>query len=319
MTYVNMLISSTSLSSAGEPDRPILSLPEIKVESNNFSIPLQQVDDGGTPVQHFNIRYRKVADTHSQSLCTYFLEFPLFLHCHPSIISHTLFMLPQEKEGAEWTEMHLSPKTVSLVLQNLSFGTDYQVEVSAVNANGSSIPATFNFTVGEQPGMCLPHTPGPPLYALSVWIKNCLPQWRCLPYFRWHRLNSLLSLSNQSKAQPDQRHRGWHRHIHLPGGIPGCRCNLLLQKSLWPAHVHCCENLWAESPMPEQAWECRGNHKWVRRYWKETFCVSLIHHHDISTSWSLQRTEGYIHPKWQFATGRGPDQRQWAPPRCHFW
>lgn len=72
-------------------------------------------------------------------------------------------MLPQEKEGAEWTEMQLSPKTVSLVLQNLSFGTDYQVEVRAVNANGSSIPATFNFTIGEQPGMCLaPHPPTQP-------------------------------------------------------------------------------------------------------------------------------------------------------------
>lgn len=131
------------------------------VESNNFSIPLPQVDEGGSPLKHFNIRYRKVADTLTVCLfacVNYFLEFLLFLRCRPSIISHTLFTLPQEKEEAEWTEMQLSPKTGYLVLPNLSFGTDYQVELSAVNANGSSVPAVFNFTIGEQPGMCLaPH------------------------------------------------------------------------------------------------------------------------------------------------------------------
>lgn len=69
-------------------------------------------------------------------------------------------MLSQEKEGAEWKEMQLSPDTDSVSLQDLSFGSVYQLEVTAVNANGSSIPATVNITIGEQPGMWppTPHT-----------------------------------------------------------------------------------------------------------------------------------------------------------------
>lgn len=62
-------------------------------------------------------------------------------------------MLCQDKEGAEWKEMQLSPDAASLSLQDLSFGSGYQMEVTAVNANGSSIPSTFNFTIGEEPGM----------------------------------------------------------------------------------------------------------------------------------------------------------------------
>ncbi|XP_032442000.1 neural cell adhesion molecule 1-like [Xiphophorus hellerii] len=36
-------------------------------------------------------------------------------------------------------------------LKDLSFGSDYHLEVRAVNSNGSSVPATFNFTIAEQP------------------------------------------------------------------------------------------------------------------------------------------------------------------------
>lgn len=62
-------------------------------------------------------------------------------------------MLCQDKKGAEWKEMQLLPDAASLSLQDLSFASGYQIEVTAVNANGSSIPSTFNFTVGEEPGM----------------------------------------------------------------------------------------------------------------------------------------------------------------------
>lgn len=62
-------------------------------------------------------------------------------------------MLCQDKDGAEWKEMQLSPDSDSISLQDLSFGSDYQIEVTAVNANGSSLPSRFNFTIGEQPGM----------------------------------------------------------------------------------------------------------------------------------------------------------------------
>ncbi|XP_041648327.1 neural cell adhesion molecule 1 [Cheilinus undulatus] len=99
----------------GEPDCPVVSTGAMKILSNSFSIPLKQTDDGGTPLQHFNIRYK------------------------------------QNKEGSEWKEMQLSSSADSISLQGLSFSSDYQMEVTAVNANGSSIPATFNFTIGPQP------------------------------------------------------------------------------------------------------------------------------------------------------------------------
>lgn len=61
-------------------------------------------------------------------------------------------MLHQDEEGAEWKEMQLPPDSQSISIQDLSFGSDYQIEVTAVNANGSSLPSRFNFTIGEQPG-----------------------------------------------------------------------------------------------------------------------------------------------------------------------
>ncbi|XP_044062565.1 neural cell adhesion molecule 1 isoform X4 [Siniperca chuatsi] len=98
-----------------EPDSPVLSSDEMKVDGNSFSVPLKQIDDGGTPLLHFNIRYR------------------------------------QDKERTEWKEIRLPPDADSISLQDLSFGSAYQLEVTAVNANGSSIPATYNFTIAEQP------------------------------------------------------------------------------------------------------------------------------------------------------------------------
>ncbi|XP_029958605.1 neural cell adhesion molecule 1 [Salarias fasciatus] len=98
----------------GEPDSPVLSSDKMKVESNSFSVPFKQTDNGGTPVQHFSIRYR------------------------------------QDKEGAEWKERQLPSDTDSILLEDLAFGSNYQLEVTAVNANGSSFPASFNFTIAEQ-------------------------------------------------------------------------------------------------------------------------------------------------------------------------
>ncbi|XP_039974592.1 neural cell adhesion molecule 1 [Xiphias gladius] len=98
-----------------EPDSPALSSDEMKVEGNSFSIPLKQTDDGGSPLLHFKIRYR------------------------------------EDTKGADWKEMQLSSDADSVSLKDLSFGSDYLLEVTAVNVNGSSIPATFNFTIAEQP------------------------------------------------------------------------------------------------------------------------------------------------------------------------
>nr|XP_004568171.1 neural cell adhesion molecule 1 [Maylandia zebra] len=98
----------------GEPDSPVLSSDEMKIESNTFSVPLKHTVDGGSPVLQFNVRYR------------------------------------QDKEEAEWKELQMPPDADSVSLKDLAFGSNYQLEVSAVNANGSSIPATFNFTIAEQ-------------------------------------------------------------------------------------------------------------------------------------------------------------------------
>ncbi|TKS81743.1 Neural cell adhesion molecule 1 [Collichthys lucidus] len=98
-----------------EPDSPVLSADQMQVERNTLSIPLKQVNDGGTPLQVFKIQYK------------------------------------EHKEGAEWKKVQLSSNAGSIYLENLAFGSSYQLEVRAFNANGSSIPATLNFTTGERP------------------------------------------------------------------------------------------------------------------------------------------------------------------------
>lgn len=104
-----------TLGMQGEPDSPILLTDGMKIEGNSFFLPLKQMDDGGSPLLSFSVRYK------------------------------------QDTEAAEWKEMQLPKNADSVFLQNLSFGCDYDLEVMAINANGSSIPAHFNFTIAEQP------------------------------------------------------------------------------------------------------------------------------------------------------------------------
>lgn len=95
-----------------------------------------------------------------------------FLPSPSSVLSSSLCMCFQDEEGSEWKEMQLSPSADSVSLRDLSFRSGYEVKLTAINANGSSIPATFNFTIGEQPGM---H----PLPTLNMFIliqKYHLPQ-----------------------------------------------------------------------------------------------------------------------------------------------
>ena len=58
----------------------------------------------------------------------------------------------QEKEGAGWKEEQRPADTSVIALSDLAFGEDYRIEVKAVNANGSSIPAELSFSVSKQPG-----------------------------------------------------------------------------------------------------------------------------------------------------------------------
>lgn len=104
-----------TLGMQGEPDSPILLTDRMKIEGNSFFMPIKQINDGGSPLLTFSVRYK------------------------------------QDTEAAEWKEMQLSRNADSVFIQNLSFGSDYDLEVMAINANGSSIPARFNFTIAEQP------------------------------------------------------------------------------------------------------------------------------------------------------------------------
>ncbi|KAK7887112.1 hypothetical protein WMY93_026733 [Mugilogobius chulae] len=98
-----------------EPDSPILLTDQMKIEGNSFLIHFKQRDDGGSPLLNFSVRYK------------------------------------QNTEAAEWKKIQLSKSADSVFLQNLSFGSDYDLELTAVNANGSSVPARFNFTIAELP------------------------------------------------------------------------------------------------------------------------------------------------------------------------
>lgn len=142
-----IIIHVSCLYSVGEPDSPVLSVDKMKVEGNTFSVPLKQNDDGGTPLLHFDVRYKQVRDAVSLSL-TFSLNY--FLYIHPIC---SIFILSQDKEGTEWEDKQLPSDADSVSLKDLSYGSDYQLEVKAVNANGSSIPAMFNFTIAEKPGM----------------------------------------------------------------------------------------------------------------------------------------------------------------------
>ncbi|CAL8248488.1 unnamed protein product [Lota lota] len=97
-----------------EPDRPVLSSDEMKVDGNALSVPVVQLNSGSSPLLHYAIRYR------------------------------------QEKEGAKWKEEQRPADTSIISLSDLSFGEDYRMEVMAVNANGSSSPAKLSFTAPKQ-------------------------------------------------------------------------------------------------------------------------------------------------------------------------
>lgn len=58
----------------------------------------------------------------------------------------------QDTEGSEWKESELPSDADAVSLKDLVYGSDYQLEVKAVNSNGSSLPAKFNFTIAEQSG-----------------------------------------------------------------------------------------------------------------------------------------------------------------------
>ena len=57
-----MIIHVSCLCSVGEPDSPVLSIEQMKVEGDTFSVPFKMNDDGGTPLLRFDVRYKEVRD-----------------------------------------------------------------------------------------------------------------------------------------------------------------------------------------------------------------------------------------------------------------
>ncbi|XP_016313893.1 neural cell adhesion molecule 1-like isoform X2 [Sinocyclocheilus anshuiensis] len=96
-----------------EPDSPILSLSEKKLDKNSVYIPIKQLRDGGFPILHYVVRYKG------------------------------------NKENEEWTEKEIPGNSSKIQLNNLEYDANYQMEVYAVNHNGSSNAAKINFTVPQ--------------------------------------------------------------------------------------------------------------------------------------------------------------------------
>ncbi|XP_016095744.1 neural cell adhesion molecule 1-B [Sinocyclocheilus grahami] len=97
----------------GEPDSPILSLSEKKLDTNSVSIPIKQLKDGGSPILHYIVRYK------------------------------------ENNENEEWTEKEIPGNSSKIQLNNLQYNANYQMEVYAVNHNGTSSTAKINFTVPQ--------------------------------------------------------------------------------------------------------------------------------------------------------------------------
>ncbi|XP_072548435.1 neural cell adhesion molecule 1 isoform X2 [Salminus brasiliensis] len=96
-----------------EPDRPVLYPSDSKIEGNTYSIPIKQLDNGGSPIERFVVRYR------------------------------------MDKEGENWSEKEMDPDSTKIQLQNLQYSSDYQIEVLAFNVNGSSSPTKLNFSIPQ--------------------------------------------------------------------------------------------------------------------------------------------------------------------------
>ncbi|KAJ8384469.1 hypothetical protein AAFF_G00204900 [Aldrovandia affinis] len=94
-----------------EPDSPILMVNEVQVEKDSFSIPIKQLDDGGSPILHYTIRYRR------------------------------------DMEGENWKQMQLPSNTTRIHIEGLHYNASYHLEVTAINPNGSSRPTSFTFGV----------------------------------------------------------------------------------------------------------------------------------------------------------------------------
>ncbi|TSK20187.1 Neural cell adhesion molecule 1 [Bagarius yarrelli] len=96
-----------------EPDKPEVFADESKIEKNTYSVPFKQLNDGGSPVTHYVVRYR------------------------------------MKKDGEPWREKETDANSSRIALQNLEYETDYEAELIAVNINGFSKPVKIYFTIPQ--------------------------------------------------------------------------------------------------------------------------------------------------------------------------
>ncbi|XP_042629056.1 neural cell adhesion molecule 1-A-like isoform X2 [Cyprinus carpio] len=96
-----------------EPDSPILSLSEKKLDTNSVSIPIKQLKDGGSPILRYIVRYK------------------------------------ENNENEEWTKKEIPGNSRKIQLNDLQYNANYQMEVYAVNHNGSSSTSKVNFTIPQ--------------------------------------------------------------------------------------------------------------------------------------------------------------------------
>ncbi|XP_030639043.1 neural cell adhesion molecule 1 [Chanos chanos] len=97
----------------GEPDSPVLTASKSQVKDNSFSIPLKQLDNGGSPITSYAVHYKV------------------------------------DKDKEDWRTKSFPGNSTSIYLDNLQYNAEYQMEVFAVNLNGSSIPVSFNFSIPQ--------------------------------------------------------------------------------------------------------------------------------------------------------------------------
>ncbi|KAG9335413.1 hypothetical protein JZ751_004735 [Albula glossodonta] len=97
----------------GEPDSPVLMTKLSTVEKDSFTIPLGKPEKGGSPILHYVIRFKSDVD------------------------------------GEDWKQMQVPSNATGIELSGLHYNSSYQMEVTAVNLNGSSSPTPFRFSVPE--------------------------------------------------------------------------------------------------------------------------------------------------------------------------
>ncbi|KAG2471135.1 NCAM1 protein, partial [Polypterus senegalus] len=104
---------STTVKAAGEPDKPVFS-SEGTVEGNSYNISFQQLEDGGVPIQHYIVRYHAVSG------------------------------------NEDVKELRLDPEAKFVILEDLEWNTEYEVEIRAVNNRGESKPSIYNFNMPQE-------------------------------------------------------------------------------------------------------------------------------------------------------------------------